>query len=71
MSAVDAVRRAKLVEGMREEAKRLTDRAIHRAMCGENEAAEDMRRAANGLLVAVNMLDIVTAGEREAREGVA
>ena len=58
----------RLIEDMRAEARRLTDRATGYAMCGERQLAGDMRQAANGLLVAINMLEIAQAGERQAQE---
>ena len=58
----------RLLDDMREEAAKLTDRATGYRMCGQHELCDDMRRAANGLLAAVNMVEIARAGEREARE---
>lgn len=58
----------RLAEDMRAEAARLTDRATGYAMCGERQLAGDMRRAASGLLVAVNMLELAVAAEGEAIE---
>lgn len=60
----------RLIEEMRAEAARLTDRATGYRLCGEHDLCDDMRRAASGLLVAVNMLEIAYAGEREAKEGI-
>ena len=42
-------------------------RATGYLMTGEHDLCDDMRRAASGLMVAVNMLEIAYAGEREAK----
>lgn len=57
-----------LIEEMRAEAAKLTDRATGWRIAGEHDLCDDLRRAADGLLVAVNKLEIARAGEREAKE---
>ena len=53
---------------MRLEMRRLNDRATGYRIAGEHDLSDDLRRAAGGLLIAINKLEIAYAGEREAKE---
>jgi len=60
----------RLIEEMRAEAAKLTDRATGYRLCGEHRLCEDLRRAAEGLYAAISMVEIAYSGEREAKEGI-
>lgn len=58
----------KLVEAMREEMRRLNDRASLYRMAGEIEVSDDVRMAAHKLSVAINAMNNAISSEAEAKD---